>query len=83
MTEGVVHRLVGYDPVSERLAFEHDIPRDKLPLVKRIAHVDPTDAQAAGSYPLKDDEARDIAGASGFAMPPQDLQFFLEPFAAE
>jgi hypothetical protein len=81
MKQRVVHRLVGYDRASERLAFELDIPPDKLDIIKEVAHVDPADIEVIGSYPLKDYEVRDIAAIAAFDLPPGQLDFFLESFA--
>jgi len=76
------HRLVGYDPATEFIAFEKDVPAHKLDMVKRIAHVASDDPDAVYCYELAPLEARDIANVSGFALPSEKLAFFLEPGAA-
>jgi hypothetical protein len=78
MTCHIVHRLVGYDPVTDRVAYSHDIPTEKLAFAKAVAHVAPTDPDAIGCYPLSDPEARDIAGTLNIALP-QAFRYFLEP----
>ena len=81
MKEHIVHRLVGYDPVTDLIAFEHDIPQKKISFAKNIAHVGPGDPDAIASYPLSKMSARDLAGALHVDLPARDLDFFLEPFA--
>jgi hypothetical protein len=81
MTRDVVHRLVGYDPITERVAFQHDIADSKLGIVKRIARVSQTDPDAVGAYPLSKAELRDLAGILGIKLPREKMDFFLEPFA--
>lgn len=77
----VLHKLIGYDPTTEFIAFEKDVPAHKLDMVKRVAHVASDDPEAIYSYELTDYEARDVAGIVGFGLPSKDLKFFLEPFA--
>jgi len=81
MTRDIVHRLVGYDAATERIAFQRDIPRGKLPIVKHLARVAQTDPDAVGAYPLSTAQARDVAGILGIDLPREHLCFFLEPFA--
>jgi len=81
MTQDIVHRLVGYDRTTDRIAFQRDIPLGKLEIVKRIAHVEETDPEALGAYELSREEARDVAGILDIALP-GNMHFFLEPFAA-
>lgn len=76
----VVHRLVGYDRKTQSIAFEKDIPRDRLGTVKKIANVPPTDPDAVHDYELTTMQARDLAGYLGAAIDADRLQFFLEAF---
>ena len=81
MTNKVVHRIVGYDPTTERLVWKSDIPERDLQYAKDVAGVSPGDPEALGSYPLKPMDARDLARALGLLLPPEELEFFLEPFS--
>lgn len=77
----VVHRITGYDKGSERLEFEFDVPAERMLEVRRIAHVDPEDVEAAGSYPLDLEATRVVSGYLGLPMHVEKYVWFFEPFA--
>ena len=77
----VVHRLVGYDRSSDWMKMRCDIPPDLIAEAKRIAGVAPDDPNAAWSYPLSARKAHAIAKLIGAEIYPDQLEFFLEPFA--
>ncbi len=81
MTTGVVHQLTGYDRETELLAVEYDVPRHLLAKVKQIAEVSEDDPEAIGSYPLRRDQAKDIAKLLGIDIDADRFDFFLEPYA--
>ena len=81
MPNKVIHRLVGYDPMTERLVWKSDIPERDLQYAKEVAGISPGDPEALGSYPLKPMVARDLGRALGLLVPPEELEFFLEPFS--
>ena len=82
MKQRIVHRLVGYDPVTDLIAFEHDIPAQNISFAKTVAHVGLGDPDAVASYPLTRMSAHDLAGILSVELPSKDLDFFLEPFAS-
>ena len=81
MTTHVVHRLVGYDPLTRKMTYKEDVPDIRMSRVKAIAQVAPEDVDAVGSYRLTNEQARRIADAADLRMPSRELLFFLEPFA--
>jgi hypothetical protein len=76
----IVHRLVGYDRGTERVAFEQDIPPELFDTAKKIAGVPASDPNAAYGYELTAMQARDLAGTLGAAISPNEMDFFLESF---
>jgi hypothetical protein len=83
MTAGIVHQLTGYDRETELLAVEYDIPNHHLARIKRIAEVSAEDPEAVGSYPLRRDQASDIAKLLGIDIDADRFDFFLEPYAED
>ncbi|HJU16020.1 MAG TPA: hypothetical protein VJ770_06090 [Stellaceae bacterium] len=83
MTTGIVHQLTGYDRETELLAVEYDIPSRLLSEVKRMAEVSAEDPEAVGSYPLRRDQASNIAKLLGIHIDVDGFDFFLEPFAED
>ncbi len=80
MTE-ISHRLVGYDPASERVAAEYAIPEARLDDAKRVAGVDADDPEAVLCYKLTGAQARAIADAIGIVVDTERLNFYVEGFA--
>jgi hypothetical protein len=83
MTASIVHQLTGYDRETELLAVEYDIPTAQLAQVKKIAGISADDPEAVGSYPLRRDQASDIAKLLGVPIDIDRFGFFLEPFAED
>jgi hypothetical protein len=83
MTTDVVHQLTGYDRETELLAVEYDIPSHHLAKIKQIAGVSADDPEAVGSYPLRRNQASDIAKLLGVDIDAERLDFFLEPYAED
>ena len=77
----VIHRLTGYDKVSENLAAQFDVPISQLELAKSVAGVSSDDPEAALSYPLTPEQAKRIAQAIGQLVDADRHLWFLEPFA--
>ena len=77
----VMHRLIGYDRLTDRMKARFEIPSGRLAEAKRIAGVASDDPDAAWSYPLSADQARAVAGLLRASIDPDRLEFFLEPFA--
>jgi hypothetical protein len=78
----VTRQIVGYDPETERVAFEHCIPeeiwKEVIPLVKR----NKGDPSAIFNYALDIGVANDILGMVG-QRGAQNLKYFLECEAAD
>jgi hypothetical protein len=79
------HHLTAYDrETDDFLSFVLSVPDAYLQQVREIARVEPTDPEAAGSYPLSNAQAHAIAK---LLDKPVELQpgavFFLEPAALE
>lgn len=81
MSDLVVHRLVGYDRMSDRLISQYDLPDKLLPEIYRIVGVEDDDPHAIASYEVTWVQANTIAKLVGFALVADYLDFFLEPFA--
>jgi hypothetical protein len=77
----ISHRLVGYDPASERVAIEDKIPDSRLDYAKRVAEVGADDPEAVLCYKLTGAQIRDIAGAIGIVIDAETLNFYMEGFA--
>lgn len=77
----VIHRLVGYDPRTDAIASQHDIPSATLARVKRIAEVPSTDPDAADSYVLTAAQAREVAALLGVTLDARPMDYCLESFA--
>ena len=77
----VVHRLVGYDRNSDRVAFEKYIPPAELMAAMQISNVPFDDPDAIFDYALNPMQARDIAGLLHVIIAhPDNLHFVLEAF---
>jgi len=81
MTEIVIHRLVGYDRASGRVAVEYDVPDRLLEFAKGIAKVGVDDPEAVLCYRLDDLQAHDLAAAIGAKIDCHQSNFYLEGFA--
>ena len=77
----VMHRLVGYDLDTDRMKVRVEVPLDLLAEAKRIAQVGENDPDAAWSYPLSDEQARELAALVGTGLEAGRMVFFLEAFA--
>jgi hypothetical protein len=76
----VIHRLVGYDPKTDRMKLKIDIAERLLGDAKRIAGVPDDDPDAAWSYPLSRSQVRAVAALIGAQLDPDNAEFFLEAF---
>jgi hypothetical protein len=77
----VKHRLIGYDRRTDRMKQSFDVADQLLPAAKRIAHVPEDDPEAAWSYPLANEQVRQVADLIGAEVDPESAEFFLEAFA--
>jgi hypothetical protein len=78
----IIHSLVGYDRVTERVAEEFDIPDAVLPRAKHLARVPDDDPEAVMCYPLDASGARDLAAVLKARIDTDRRDYFLEGFAA-
>ena len=76
MTE-LVHQLVGYDPKTESIAYEHDFRPDEWRKVRRFLHAEPDDPSMVDVYPIDRPTVRDITEVI-LAVAPPDLDYFIE-----
>ena len=74
-----VHRVTGYDKRTELIAYQFDVPADRMTEIRHLAKVDPRDAEAAGSYPLDTTAAHMIAHDLNLPMAMDRCDWFLEP----
>ena len=79
------HYLAAYDSETENLLeFVFSVPSALMRRVRDIAHVAPDDVEAIGSYPLSDDEAREIAKLLNKTLEfDKKAVFYLEPAPSE
>lgn len=76
MTE-LVHQLVGYDPKTEMVAYEHDFHPEEWKEVRQFLRADPDDPAMVDVYPIDYSMARDIAGIIQDSAP-KELDYFVE-----
>jgi hypothetical protein len=76
----MIHRLVGYDRSTERVMSQHDIPTQRLPVIKEIAKVPASDPDMIGSYILEDSEAKDVAGVLNVSIDATNQVFVVEAY---
>jgi hypothetical protein len=81
MSVGLTHRMVGYDRGTGRVVVEYPIPDRLLDHARQVAGVGDDDPQAVLCYELNPGSAREITGAIGVDVEPEDLTFFLGGFA--
>ena len=77
MTHTTTRLIVGYNPTSETIAFEHCIPIDKWGEVASLVHNNEDDPDYVYNYPLDIGLANDIMGMMGQRIS-QNLNYFLE-----
>ena len=76
----VVHRVVGYDKVSERLARACDVPAEFVGAARRIADAPEDVAEAPGAFPLGNTATMRLSALLGIPMSDTQYDWFLEPF---
>ncbi len=77
----MVHRVAGYDKVSERLELERDVP-PALVMEARQAAEAPADVRdAPGAFPLGAAAVTRLSELLGFPTSAERYDWFLEPFA--
>jgi len=81
MTTMVTRQIAGYDPATERVAFEYTIPSEKWRGVFSIVHNNEEHPDYIYNYPLDIGLANDIMGLMGQRVSP-NLKYFLECEAA-
>jgi hypothetical protein len=78
----VQHRIVGYDPASERLAFSFDLPIKALAFLGKFVRFEDDDPDGYDAYKVEYAIVRDVAGMLKIDRPPPQLDYFLEPVGA-
>jgi hypothetical protein len=79
----VLHSLVGYDRLSEKVAEEFDVPDAVLPRARELARVPADDPEAVMCYALDAAAARDLADRLRARVDPERCEYFLEGFIDE
>jgi hypothetical protein len=75
----VVHRLTGYYPRTDVMAFKFDIPMTHIREVRRLANIGHDDPQLMDSYHLTIKIAKRIAVLIEKDLP-QGFLYYVEPF---
>jgi|GEM_PF-1657725 hypothetical protein len=78
----VLHKIIGYDRRTEVIAGAYDVPAGTLVEIKQLAHVDASDENASGSYPIEPAALGRVAELIGEHLDHPRFEFFLEPIAA-
>ena len=74
------HRIVGYDPVSERLEFSFELPNKAMPFLSKFIRFEEDDPDGYDAYRVDYSIVSDIAGMLHLTnRPPPRLEYFLEP----
>ena len=76
----VVHRVTGYDKLSERLELERDVPTALVIEARRVAEAPLDVRDAPGAFPLGEAAVARLSGMLGFPMSVERYDWFLEPF---
>jgi len=79
----VTRQIVGYDPDTERVAFEYFIPPEKWIQVTHLVERNIDDLHYIFNYPIDVSLANDIMGIVGHHRVAQNLKYFLECEAAD
>lgn len=77
LTKTLIHQIVGYDPETEKLVFEADIPSDAWNYVKSILDDADGDPDYLYIYKLDRAKATDILGLVRVAKP-KGLNYYIE-----
>jgi hypothetical protein len=75
----VQHRVVGYDPASEKLVFSLNVPDIALLPFRKLIRFEPDDPEGYDSYKLDYSLVSDLVGLLKKQRPPQELEYFIEP----
>lgn len=78
----VMHSLVGYDRVTERVAEEFDVPHNVIPAARELARVPADDPDAVMCYPLDPRQAQDLAAILNATIDTGHCDYYLEGFAS-
>jgi hypothetical protein len=79
MSYTLAHQLVGYDPETERLEVQWEIPESLMDKVRRLVVTDEDDPDIVDAYPVDPTVARDILGML-HSNERRQLDYFLEGF---
>ena len=75
----VQHRVVGYDPTSEKLVFSLEIPEKALGPFSKAIRFEPDDPEGYDSYRLDYSLVTELVCLLEKKKPPQGLEYFIEP----
>jgi hypothetical protein len=77
-----MHKLVGYDRVTEWVSDEIDLSPQDFDDVKRIVGITASDPDGIGCYPLSPPTAQEVGRKLGRILDTRRMDFFLEPAPA-
>jgi hypothetical protein len=73
----LIHHLVGYDRITEKVVDQYDIPSEKWDAVRRIIRADDDDPSVIEVYPVDGKTARHIVEIIHERIR-SDLDYFIE-----
>jgi len=75
----LIYEVTGYDRKTGRLASSYEVPERRVPSVKSLAGIKPSD-DGLGSYPLTPAQVAEIAMVIEIPIDQNGKDFFLEPY---
>jgi hypothetical protein len=81
LSQTVTHQIVGYDPVTEELVFEAEIPEGSWEAVKSIIRDDEGDPEYVYIHKIDYSQAADIFGLV-HQHGPRGINYYIECAAA-
>jgi hypothetical protein len=75
--------LAGYDKRTEFLSMAIDLPIDVVDFARRVAKVPVSDPDVLGVYPLRAQQAAQIAGEAKLSLDPTEYDYCLEAIARD
>jgi hypothetical protein len=77
----IIYQLHGYDKFTDKLVYNHDIPKKHVRFTQQVVGIDPEDKKALGDYGLTIDQANEIAHRINIEIDTYHLDYFLGPVA--
>ena len=74
------HSIVGYDRVSEKVAFTMKVPNTQNALLRRFVNFEPDDPNGYDAYDINYSTAKELVSLLGGTIPSKSLDYFIEPW---